>query len=88
MADEAFDVSDRMIKQIEILPVTSDEAVSILGSLNMEELQHLLDEIGVSRKYNLPILRQKRMDNLTDKRNLSRQTRTAMLILQDARSSV
>ena len=88
MADEAFDVSDRMIKQIEILPVTSDEAVSILGSLNMEELQHLLDEIKISRKCNLPILRQKSMDNLTDKRNLSRQTRTAMLILQDARPSV
>ena len=88
MADEAFDVSDRMIKQIEILPVTSDEAVNILGSLNMEELQHLLDEIRISRKYNLPILRQKSMDNLTDKPNLSRQTRTAMLILQDAQSSV
>ena len=88
MTDEAFDVSDRMIKQIEILPVTSDEAVSILGSLNMEELQHLLDEIGISRKYNPPILRQKSMDNLTDKRNLSRKTRTAMLIPQDARSSV
>ena len=88
MADEAFDASDRMIKQIEILPVTSDEAVSILGSLNMEELQHLLDEIRISRKYNLPIQRQKTMDNLTDKRDLSRQTRKAMLILQDARSSV
>ena len=88
MADEAFDASDRMIKQIEILPVTSDEAVSILGSLNMEELQHLLDEIRISRKYNLPIQRQKTMDNLTDKRDPSRQTRTAMLILQDARSSV
>lgn len=88
MTDQAFDVSDRMIKQIEILPVTSDEAVSILGSLNVEELQHLLDEIRISRKYNLPILKQKNMDNLTNGRNLSRQTRTAMLILQDARSSV
>ena len=88
MADEAFDVSDRMVKQIEILPVTSYEAVSILGSLNMKELQHLLDEIRISRKYNLPILRQKSMDNLTGKRNLGRQTRTAMLILQDAQSSV
>ena len=88
MADEAFDVGDRMITQIEVLPVTSDEAVSILGSLNMEELQHLLDEIRISRKYNLPILRQKSMDNLTDKRDLSSPARTAVLILQDARSSV
>ena len=88
MADEAFDVSDRMITQIEVLPVTPDEAVSILGSLNMEELQHLLDEIRISRRYNLPIVRQESMDNLTDKQDLSRQTRTAVLILQDARSSV
>ena len=88
MVDDGFDVGDRMITQIEVLPVTSDEAVSILGSLNMEELQHLLDEIRISRKYNLSILRQKSMDNLTDKRNLDGQTRTAVLILQDARSSV
>jgi len=39
-----------MSREIEILPVTSNEVVRILGSLNIEELEHLLDEIRMLRK--------------------------------------
>ena len=43
-----------MSVKIEVIPVTSNEAVRVMGSLNIEELEHLLDSIKVLRSNNLP----------------------------------
>ena len=51
--EELYLGSDMMIGETEVLPVTSGEAVSILGSLNMEELQRLLEDIRISRSHDL-----------------------------------
>jgi len=42
-----------MSTKVEVIPVTSDEAVRVVGSLNIEELEHLLDSIKVLRSNNL-----------------------------------
>ena len=55
--EELYFDSDVMIGETEVLPVTSSEAVSILGSLNMEELQRLLEDIRISRSRDLLIRR-------------------------------
>lgn len=37
-------------RSIEVIPVTSSEVVRILGSLNVKELENVLDEANFSRR--------------------------------------
>jgi ribosomal protein L22 len=39
-----------MSKKIEILPVTADEAICLLGSLKIEEAEKLLEDIKTLRE--------------------------------------
>lgn len=45
---------------MEVLPLTSREVLLILGSLDIEEIDRLLDELRILRKVNPSILREKR----------------------------
>ena len=44
------EVDSESINQSETMPVTSDEVVRILGSLNVEEVENVLDEIKFWRR--------------------------------------
>jgi len=50
-----------MNAEIEVLPVTPNETLRILGSLNMKELEHILDKIRLLRN----ITKASRDDDMT-----------------------
>jgi hypothetical protein len=38
------------MRRVKVIPVTSQEILRILGSLNIDEVEHILEEIEILRK--------------------------------------